>query len=191
MHARHLQSTRPSNSRLPRSSLSPVARRPRRRSRWVVEAQRVRRFSRRARTPDDPMQTVRALVAAHHADVANGTSEDNILTLMIDSNGNYVGSATSKGNVVARVAPSGENVATATASGARGAGGGGGAVIAAAPAGAVARGAGGGFATTASGETANSTSSGSAPSTPASCKTSSGRTMTPAKSARTRYASDS
>jgi hypothetical protein len=100
-----------------------------------------------------PVQTVRSLVAAHHADVANGTSEDNILTLMIDSNGNYVGSATSKANVVARVAPSGENVAAATASGARGAGGGGGAVITAAPAGAVARGAGGGFATaTASGE---------------------------------------
>ena len=88
-----------------------------------------------------PAQTVRALVAAHHPDVGNGTSEDNILTLMIDSNGNYVGSASSKANIV-----------SATAGGARGAGGGGG-FITAAPAGAVARGGGGGTAVaTASGE---------------------------------------
>ena len=60
-----------------------------------------------------PAQTVRALVAAHHPDVGNGTSEDNILTLMIDSNGNYVGSASSKANII-----------SASAGGARGAGGG-------------------------------------------------------------------
>jgi len=94
-----------------------------------------------------PAQTVRALVAAHHPDVGNGTSEDNILTLMIDSNGNYVGSASSKANII-----------SASAGGARGAGGGaggGGGFITAAPAGAVARGGGGGGATavaTASGE---------------------------------------
>jgi len=89
-----------------------------------------------------PAQTVRALVAAHHPDVGNGTSEDNILTLMIDSNGNYVGSASSKANII-----------SASAGGARGAGGGaggaggGGGFITAAPAGAVARGGGGGGAT--------------------------------------------
>ena len=82
-----------------------------------------------------PAQTVRALVAAHHPDVGNGTSEDNILTLMIDSNGNYVGSASSKANII-----------SASAGGARGAGGGGG-FITAAPAGAVARSGGGGGAT--------------------------------------------
>lgn len=83
-----------------------------------------------------PAQTVRALVAAHHPDVSNGTSEDNILTLMIDSNGNYVGSASSKANII-----------SASAGGARGSGGGaggGGGFITAAPAGAVARGGGGG-----------------------------------------------
>ena len=89
-----------------------------------------------------PAQTVRALVAAHHPDVGNGNSEDNILTLMIDSNGNYVGSASSKANII-----------SASAGGARGAGGGaggaggGGGFITAAPAGAVARGGGGGGAT--------------------------------------------
>ena len=66
--------------------------------------------------------------------------EDNILTLMIDSNGNYVGSASSKANIVARVAPSGDTVVAMGAGGARGAGGGGaGGVISAAPAGGVAR----------------------------------------------------
>jgi len=90
-----------------------------------------------------PAQTVRALIAAHHADIANGTSEDNILTLMIDSNGNYVGSAATKANIVARATPTGDTV-VAVGAGARGAGGGAGGVITAAPAGAVAR---GGFAT--------------------------------------------
>ena len=86
-----------------------------------------------------PAQTVRALIAAHHPDVGNGSSEDNILTLMIDSNGNYVGSASSKANII-----------SASAGGARGAGGGaggGGGFITAAPAGAVARSGGGGGAT--------------------------------------------
>ena len=72
--------------------------------------------------PTIPAATVRALIAAHHADVAAGTSDANILTLMIDSNGNYVGSAATKANVI-----------TATGGGARGAGGGG--VVTAAPAG--------------------------------------------------------
>jgi hypothetical protein len=100
-----------------------------------------------------PVQTVRALVAAHHADIVNGISDDNILTLMIDSNGNYVGSAASRANIVARaVAPNGENVVAAAAGGARGAGGGGGGVITAAPAGAVATMTTGGATATASGE---------------------------------------
>jgi len=75
--------------------------------------------------PTVPVQTVRALIAAHHADIANGTSDSNILTLMIDSNGNYVGSAASKMNIVARaVAPHGDTVAAvASGSGARGGGG--------------------------------------------------------------------
>ena len=86
------------------------------------------------------VETVRALVAAHHADVANGTSDSNVLTLMIDSNGNYVGSAATKANIVARVAPSGDTVVAMGVGGARGAGGGGaGGVISAAPAGGVAR----------------------------------------------------
>ena len=87
--------------------------------------------------PTIPVQAVRALVAAHHADIANGTSDSNILTLMIDSNGNYVGSAASKVNIVARaVAPRGDTVgAVGAGSGARGGGGG---FISAAPAGAVA-----------------------------------------------------
>jgi hypothetical protein len=85
-----------------------------------------------------PAQTVRALIAAHHADIANGTSEDNILTLMIDSNGNYVGSAATKANIVARVTPTGDTV-VAVGAGARGAGGGAGGVITAAPVGGVAR----------------------------------------------------
>ena len=86
-----------------------------------------------------PAQTVRALIAAHHADIANGTSDSNILTLMIDSNGNYVGSAATKANIVARVTPTGDTV-VAVGAGMRGAGGGAGGVITAAPAGAVARG---------------------------------------------------
>ena len=85
-----------------------------------------------------PAQTVRALIAAHHADIANGTSEDNILTLMIDSNGNYVGSAATKANIVARATPTGDTV-VAVGAGARGAGGGAGGVITAAPVGGVAR----------------------------------------------------
>src|SRR6476620_8456542 len=85
-------------------------------------------------------QTVRALIAAHHPDIASGTSEDNILTLMMDSNGNYVGSAATKANVVARVAPNGDTIIVAAAGGARGAGGGASAVMTAAPAGAIARG---------------------------------------------------
>ena len=60
--------------------------------------------SRRAQHATIPAETVRALVAAHHPDVANGTSEDNMLTLMIDSNGNYVGSASSKANIVSATA---------------------------------------------------------------------------------------
>jgi hypothetical protein len=87
-----------------------------------------------------PPQTVRALIAAHHADIANGTSEDNILTLMIDSNGNYVGSAATKANVVMRVAPNGDTIVATGVGGARGAGGGGaGGVITAAPTGGIAR----------------------------------------------------
>jgi len=88
--------------------------------------------------PTIPAQTVRAFIAAHHADIANGKSEDNMLTLMIDSNGNYVGSAATKANVVMRVAPNGDTI-VATGVGARGAGGGGaGGFIAAAPASGVA-----------------------------------------------------
>ena len=60
---------------------------------------------------------------------------------MIDSNGNYVGSAATKANIVARVVPTGDTVVAVGAAGARGAGGGGaGGFITAAPAGAVARG---------------------------------------------------
>jgi hypothetical protein len=89
--------------------------------------------------PTIPVQTVRALVATHHADIANGTSDNNILTLMIDSNGNYIGSAASKANIiVARTAaPNGDAAAAVSSGGARGAGGGGG-FISAAPTGAVA-----------------------------------------------------
>jgi hypothetical protein len=65
-----------------------------------------------------PLETVRALVAAHHPDIIVGTSDANILILMIDSNGGYVGSAATKTTVVA-----------ASAGGAAGAGG----VFAAAP----------------------------------------------------------
>ena len=127
MYARHLQSRAPPNSRPPRSSLSlrrspPKAEEPVDSSE-APEAPAVQ--SSRENTRRSRVQTVRALVAAHHADVANGTSEDNILTLMIDSNGNYVGSATSKANIVARVAPSGDTVVAMGAGGARGGGGGG------------------------------------------------------------------
>ena len=90
-----------------------------------------------------PVQTVRALVAAHHADVANGTSEDNMLTLMIDSNGNYVGSAQAKqtsSRASRRMATPSSRELAERAVLAEVAGG----VIAAAPAGAVARGGGGG-----------------------------------------------
>ena len=45
-----------------------------------------------------PVQAVRALIAAHHIDLADGTSDNNFLTLMMDSNGNYVGSAASTRN---------------------------------------------------------------------------------------------
>jgi hypothetical protein len=72
-----------------------------------------------------PLDAVRTLVAAHHADIINGTSDANILTLMLDSNGGYVGSAATKAAVVtaAAVAPSGENAVAAPAAGARGRGG--------------------------------------------------------------------
>ena len=72
-----------------------------------------------------PLDAVRTLVATHHADIVNGTSDANILTLMLDSNGGYVGSAATKAAVVtaAAVAPSGENAVAAPGAGARGRGG--------------------------------------------------------------------
>ena len=75
-----------------------------------------------------PAQTVKALIAAHHADLANGTSDATILTLMIDSNGNYIGSAATKPTMVARaLAPTAGSVAPAAAP----AGGSGGVIVAA------------------------------------------------------------
>jgi hypothetical protein len=84
--------------------------------------------------PTIPAATIRAVIGAHHPDVAAGTSDANILTLMMDSNGNYVGSAATKASVVARVAPSGENTVTATG-GARGSGSGAGGFVTASPTG--------------------------------------------------------
>jgi hypothetical protein len=62
-----------------------------------------------------PVQTVRTLIAAHHADVAAGTSDANTLTLMIDSNGDYVGSSATHAVAVIRPAgaPTAENSVSA------------------------------------------------------------------------------
>ena len=81
--------------------------------------------------PTIPAATVRSLIATHHADVAAGTSDANLVTLMMDSNGNFIGSSATKANIIARVAPSGENTVTATGGGARGGGGAGGFITAA------------------------------------------------------------
>lgn len=42
------------------------------------------------------LEQARTIVVGRHLDVANGTSDDNVITLVLDANGNYVTSAASQ-----------------------------------------------------------------------------------------------
>lgn len=84
---------------------------------------------------------VRAILAAHQPAIVAGTSDDNIVTIVLASNGDYVASGTSKGAVAGAIRPAAAS-ATATAVGGAvpaTAGGSGGVVVATpAPSGATA-----------------------------------------------------
>jgi len=75
-----------------------------------------------AAAPADRIQLsadqVRAILTAHHPGVVAGTSEDNILTIVVASNGDYVASGTSQGAVAGAIRPASATSASGIAGGA-------------------------------------------------------------------------